>query len=324
MATATENVTGIDVRRVAGHIGAEIAGVDLSAPMGEAVMAGIRAALLRHKVIFFRGQRLSHADHIAFGRRFGALTRRPGRKHGVHPEGYPEVLVIDPEVEDTRHGRRFEQRMRPKALRHDSGWHVDLAAAVNPPAISVLRAETVTEYGGDTQWTNLAAAYQGLSGPLQALVDGLHAEHALYAACELLLSEERDVEIIRRLTEDTLLSAHPVVRVHPETGEKALFAPPASVSRLIGLLPWESRHLLELLYEHIGRPEHTVRWRWTAGDVAVWDNRAVAHLQPSDLDHTDHRRRLYRVTVLGDRPVGPDGFTSEAVRGEPLTACTDA
>ncbi|AJT69460.1 hypothetical protein T261_7863 [Streptomyces lydicus] len=324
MATATENLTGIDVRRVAGRIGAEIEGVDLSAPIPDTVMAGIRAALLRHKVLFFRGQRLNHAEHVAFGRRFGTLTRRPGRKHGVHPEGYPEILTVDPDAEDTRYGRRFEERLRPKALRHDSGWHVDLAAAVNPPAISVLRSEVATEYGGDTQWTNLVAAYQGLSGPLQALIGGLRAEHTLYAACELLLSDEEDVEVIRRLTEDTLLSVHPVVRVHPETGEKALFTPPASVARLLGLLPWESRHLLELLYEHIGRPEYTVRWRWAVGDVAVWDNRAVAHLQPADLDHTDHRRTLYRVTVLGDRPVGPDGFTSEAVRGDPLTACTDS
>ncbi|WP_275460823.1 TauD/TfdA dioxygenase family protein [Streptomyces noursei] len=319
MAAATQNVAGIDVRRLAGHIGAEIAGVDLTAPMSDATMAGIRAALLRHKVIFFRDQRLSHADHIAFGRRFGALTRRPGRKHGVHPEGHPEILIVDPDAEDTRYGRRFEERLRPKALRHDAGWHVDLAATVNPPAISVLRSEVVTEYGGDTQWTNLVAAYRGLSGPLQALADGLRAEHTLYAACELVLSDEEDVEVIRRLTEDTLLSVHPVVRVHPETGEKALFTPPASVTRLLGLLPWESRHLLELLYEHIGRPEYTVRWRWAVGDVAVWDNRAVAHLQPADLDHTDYRRTLYRVTVLGEPPVGPDGFTSEAVRGEPLT-----
>ncbi|MFE7116847.1 TauD/TfdA dioxygenase family protein [Streptomyces sp. NPDC057654] len=318
--TAPQNVAGIDVRRLAGHIGAEITGVDLAAPMPDAVMAAIRAALLQHKVIFLRGQRLSHADHVAFGRRFGELTRRPGRKHGVHPEGYPEILIVDPDAEDTRYGRRFEERLRPKALRHDSGWHVDLAATVNPPAISVLRSEVVTEYGGDTQWTNLVAAYQGLSGPLRALADGLRAEHTLYAACELLLSDEEDVEVIRRLTEDTLLSVHPLVRVHPETGEKALFAPPASVTRLLGLLPWESRHVLELLYEHIGRAEYTVRWRWAVGDVAVWDNRAVAHLQPSDLDHTDYRRTLYRVTVLGEPPVGPDGFTSEAVRGEPLTA----
>ncbi|ANW17162.1 TauD/TfdA dioxygenase family protein [Streptomyces clavuligerus] len=320
MAIAAESSAGIEVRRLTGGIGAEIPGVDLAAPLSAAVLAAIRAALLRHKVVFFRGQRLSHPAHIAFGRRLGPLTRRPGPKHGVHPEGYPEILTVDPDAEDTRYGRRFEERLRPKELRPDSGWHVDLAAAVNPPAISVLRAETVPDHGGDTQWTSLVAAHQGLSAPLRELAAGLRAEHTLFAGCELLLSDEEDVAVIRRLTEDTLLSVHPVVRVHPETGERALFVPPASVSRIAGLLPWESRLLLELFHGHIGRPEHTVRWRWAAGDVAVWDNRAVAHLQPADLDHTDHRRTLYRVTVLGDRPAGPDGFASEAVHGEPLTA----
>ncbi|MFD3662983.1 TauD/TfdA dioxygenase family protein [Streptomyces sp. NPDC058659] len=322
MPTHSETFTRIGVRRVAGRIGADVEGVDLAKPIDAETMAEIRGALLRHKVIFFRGQHLDHADHVAFGRRFGELTRRPGRKHGVHPEGFPQILTVDPDVDDTRYGRRFEERLRPKSQRHDSGWHTDLAAAVNPPAVSVLRAERVTEFGGDTQWTNLVAAYEGLSGPLQELVDGLRAEHTLYAASRLLLSDSEDVEIIRKLTEDTLLSVHPVVRVHPETGEKALFTPPASVTHIVGLLPWESRRILELLFEHLTRPEYTLRRRWAAGDVAVWDNRAVAHLQPSDLDATEYRRTLYRVTVLGDRPVGPDGFRSESVHGEPLTAFT--
>ncbi|MFI6646561.1 TauD/TfdA dioxygenase family protein [Streptomyces sp. NPDC050529] len=311
---------GIGVRRLAGRIGAVLDGVDLAVPLTGSAITSIRAALLRHKVVFFRGQRLGHAEHIAFGRCLGELTRRPGRKHGAHPDGYPEILTVDPHVEDTRHGRRFEERFRPKALAPYSGWHVDLAAAANPPAISVLRAEVVPPYGGDTQWTNLVAAYQGLAEPLRALADGLRAEHALHAATRLLLSDKEDVEILRRLTEDTLLAVHPVVRVHPETGERALFTPPASVTHLLGLLPWESHHLLELFHGHIGRPEYTVRWQWAPGDVAVWDNRAVAHLQPADLDDSEHRRTLYRVTVLGDRPVGPDGFTSEALRGEPLAA----
>jgi taurine dioxygenase len=320
MAAYTDSFTRIDVRRIAGRIGAEIEGVDLAKPLDGDTMAEIRSALLRHKVVFFRGQQLSHADHVAFARRFGQPTRRPGLKHGVPPEGFPEILTIDPDVEDTRHGRRFEERLRPKSLRPDSGWHVDLAAAVNPPALSVLRAAVVTEFGGDTQWTNLVAAYEGLSRPLRDLIDGLRAEHTLFAAYQLLLSDPEDVEVLRKLTEDTLLSVHPLVRVHPETGERALLAPPASVTHVVGLLPWESRRILELLFEHISRPEYTLRHRWAAGDVAVWDNRAVAHLQPSDLDHTAHRRTLYRVTVLGDRPVGPDGFVSEPVRGEPLTA----
>ncbi|MER6379339.1 TauD/TfdA family dioxygenase [Streptomyces sp. NPDC001250] len=317
-----EVVSKTDVRRIAGKIGAEIRGVDLRAldEYGADTMGEIRAALLRHKVIFFPGQHLDHAEQVTFARRFGEVTRLPGSKHGTHPEGFPEILVVDPDVNDARHGLRFEERLHRKSARHDSGWHVDIAAVVNPPAISVLRCEVATECGGDTQWTNLVAAYEGLSRPLRQLADGLRAEHALHAGVRLLFSDEEDLEIIRKRARETLMSLHPVVRVHPETGERALFLPPASVSHLAGLLPWESDGVLDILFAHLSRPEYTVRHHWAPGDVAVWDNRAVAHLQPADLHYTDYRRRMYRVLVLGDRPVGPDGFTSESVRGEPLTS----
>lgn len=316
----TEESFKTDVRRIAGRIGAEIRGVELSEPdkLGPDTMAEIRAALLRHKVIFFAGQHLNHADHVALARRFGEVTRLPGSKHGTHPEGFPEILVVDPDVNDARHGMRFEERLHRKSERHDSGWHVDVASVVNPPALSVLRCEVATEFGGDTQWTNLVAAYEGLSRPLQQLADGLRAEHALHAGVRLLFSDEEDLEIIRKRARETLVSLHPVVRVHPETGEKALFLPPASVSHIAGLLPWESDGILDILLAHLSRPEYTVRHHWAPGDVAVWDNRAVAHLQPADLHYTDYRRRMYRVLVLGDHPVGPDGFVSESVRGEPL------
>ncbi|OKH99003.1 taurine dioxygenase [Streptomyces sp. CB02923] len=320
----TKRPSGIEVRCVAGKIGADIRGVDLTA-MDEhepGTMREIRATLLRYKVIFFRRQRLSHATHVAFARRFGEVTRLPGSQHGTHPEGFPEILIVDPDAKGARLGLRFEERLYRKSLRHDSGWHVDIASAVNPPAISVLRCEVATEYGGDTQWTNLVAAYEGLSRPLQQLADNLRAEHALHAGVRLLFSDEEDLEIIRKRLSQTLLTLHPVVRVHPETKQKALFLPPASVSHVDGVLPWESDGILGLLFAHVSRPEYTVRHHWEPGDVAVWDNRAVAHLQPADLHHTDYRRRMYRVLVLGDRPVGPDGFVSTSVRGEPLKPFT--
>ncbi|MEV0845864.1 TauD/TfdA family dioxygenase [Streptomyces sp. NPDC049954] len=309
-----------EIRRVAGKVGAEMQGIDLSDPekLAPGAVAEIRAALLLHKVVFFPGQHLDHAAHVAFARLFGETTRLPGAQHGTHPEGFPEILVVDPDIEDTRHGARFEERLYRKSPRHDSGWHVDVASVVNPPALSVLRCEVATEFGGDTQWTNLVAAYEGLSRPLQRLADGLRAEHAVHAGVRLLFSDEEDLEIIRKRAKATTASLHPVVRVHPETGEKALFLPPASVSHIAELLPWESDGVLDVLFAHLSRTEYTVRHRWTPGDVAVWDNRAVAHLQPADLHYTDYRRRMYRVLVLGDRPAGPDGFVSEAVRGEPL------
>lgn len=309
-----------DVCRLAGRIGAKIGGIDLRYPekLGPGTIAEIREALLLHKVIFFSGQQIDHSGQIALARRFGEVTRLPGAKHGTHPDGFPEVLVVDPDVDDSRHGMRFEERLHRKSNRHDSGWHVDIASVVNPPAVSVLRCEVATAFGGDTQWTNLVAAYEGLSRPLQQMADGLHAEHTPHAGVRLNLSDEEDLEVLRKQTREPLVSRHPVVRVHPETGERALFLPPASVSHIDGLLPWESSGILDILQAHISRTEYTVRHHWTPGDIAVWDNRAVAHLQPADLHFTNYARRMYRVLVLGDRPVGPDGFVSESVRGESL------
>ncbi|MFE7120633.1 TauD/TfdA dioxygenase family protein [Streptomyces sp. NPDC057654] len=321
-----ERDSGIDVRRVAGKIGANVRGVDLRelAKLGESsgTVGEIRAALLRHKVLFFREQQLDHVGHVAFARLFGEVTRLPGAKHGTHPEGFPEILVVERRAAGGGRGPGFEERLYRKSDRHDSGWHVDIASSVNPPALSILRCEVAPEHGGDTQWTNLVAAYEGLSRPLRQLADGLRAEHALHAGVRLLFSDDEDLAVIRKRAEDTLMSLHPVVRVHPETGQKALFLPPASVSHIAELLPWESRGILEILFSHLCRPEYTVRHHWEPGDVALWDNRAVAHLQPTDLHDTDYERRMFRVLIHGDRPVGPDGFRSEPVRGAPLRPFT--
>lgn len=310
----------LTVERVTGHLGADIHGVDLAGPLSPETVAGIRAALLTHKVIFFRGQKLDHTSHVTLARRFGEITRRAGARHGSHPDGFPEILTVDPEAEDARYGRDFEERYRRKWLRHDSGWHTDLASAVNPPAISILRSEVTPVYGGDTHWTNLAAAYRGLSEPLRKLVDGLRAEHTFFAGTQMLRSSTDDMKTLADHAPDALIAIHPVVRVHPETGERALFVQPASVVRVLDLLPPESGHLLDLLFEQITRPEYTVRFRWEPGCVVFWDNRATAHLPPVDLGHTEQHRTLFRISLLGDRPVGPDGFTSEAVVGSPLVA----
>lgn len=311
--------TPIEVRRIAGYIGAEMRGVDLSMTLSEVAVAEVRSLLMRHKVLFFRNQRLTHGTHVALGRQFGSLC--PGEMHGAHPEGFPELLAVDPKVDGERYGRDFEERNRRRWLTRDSGWHTDFTPAVNPPAICILRAEAVPPFGGDTQWTNLVAAYEGLSEPLQKLADGLRAEHVSLAGIERRVSEPDDVEVERAHGDEGLVSVHPVVRVHPETGEKALFVQPGAARRIIELTALESRRILELFFEQITRPEYTVRFRWEVGDVAIWDNRATAHLAATDLlGHSNYHRSLYRVTVLGERPVGPDGFQSESVVGDPLVA----
>ncbi|MET8145850.1 TauD/TfdA family dioxygenase [Sphaerisporangium sp. NPDC005288] len=310
------STTTLDVRRVAGHIGAEIRGIDISRPLDPSTVAEIRQALLAHKVVFFRGQTLDHAAQISFARRFGDLTHAHPHEDAP-PEEFPQILTIDPRRYEERYGKQYRELYRTRQYSYYSGWHTDVTAAVNPPAASILRAETVPAFGGDTQWTNLVAAYEGLSDPLRRLADGLRAEHRFLAGQQAAAEDGR---LLKRINDNLLVSVHPVVRVHPETGERALFVNPGFTDRIVGLSSHESRRVLELLYEQITRPEYTVRFRWEHGSVAFWDNRATAHLAPSDLDHLDVERTLHRVTLIGDRPVGPDGFVSEIVAGREFTA----
>jgi alpha-ketoglutarate-dependent taurine dioxygenase len=303
----------LDVRPLAARIGAEIHGVDLSRPLASDVVAGIRAALRRWRVVFFRDQDIDHAAQIAFGRQFGELTY--AHPHDDHPpEGFPQIYTVDP--------RRFESQLsrdQARAFRRRAssvnGWHTDVTPAVNPPAGSILRAEVVPPYGGDTTFTNLVAAYEGLSEPLQRLADGLRAEHRYRA---LYPGQPGSSPYGDRIERNRLVAHHPVVRVHPETGERALFVNPVFTSHILDVDPPDSRRLLDLFFEHIARPAYTVRFRWAPGSVAFWDNRATAHLGPQDLDDADTERVLHRVTLIGEVPVGPDGRQSELVEGVPF------
>lgn len=305
----------LTVRPVAGHIGADISGVDLSLPLSPEEVEQIRTALLRWKVVFFRGQRLDHASQIEFARSFGELTYAHPHDD-TPPEGFPEIFTIDPERFEQRYKDGLQQQQNRRKYSYFGGWHTDVTPAVNPPAGSILRAETVPEHGGDTTWTNTVAAYEGLSAPVRAFVDGLRAEHR-YGADQ---SPVGDSGYARRVNDNLLVAHHPVVRVHPETGERALFVSPGFTSHILDVTPRESRALLQLLYEQLTRPEYTVRFRWEPGSVAFWDNRATAHLAPNDLDHLQVERRLHRVTLIGDVPVGPDGRESELISGRPFTA----
>ena len=311
----TVSVRTLTVRPVAGHIGADIDGVDLALPLSEAEVQQVKEALQRHKVVFFRGQELDHAAQIAFARQFGELTYAHPHDD-TPPEDHPEIFTIDPTRFEERYGKGFREEYRKRQYSYFDGWHTDVTAAVNPPAGSILRAERVPEFGGDTTWTNLVAAYQGLSAPLRAFVDTLRAEHRYGGSSKVA----GDSEYAKRINENLLVAVHPVVRVHPETGERALFVNPGFTSHIVDVTPGESKRILELLYAEITRPEYTVRFRWEPGHVAFWDNRATAHLAPRDLEHLQVERRLHRVTLIGDVPVGPDGRSSELVSGRPFTA----
>ncbi|WP_280404552.1 TauD/TfdA dioxygenase family protein [Nocardia brasiliensis] len=308
----------ISVAPVAGHIGADIEGVDLSASLDGESIAEIRDALLSHKVVFFRDQKIGHAEQIAFGRRFGELTLRPRPQSGGALDEFPEICTISPTVDLERYGRDIEAHFRSRWTSAIGGWHTDMTHAVNPPMASILRAETAPTFGGDTQWTNLVAAYEGLSAPLRRLVDELHAEHSFWAGYQMAEHDEVDRPILEMVNARGMVAVHPVVRVHPETDERALFVSPSRTSHILGMSRVESRRLLDLLFEQITRAEYTVRFRWAPGSVAFWDNRSTAHIGAADVNAADGSRILHRVTLVGNIPVGPDGFTSTAVTGRPF------
>ncbi|MBD2123639.1 TauD/TfdA family dioxygenase [Trichocoleus sp. FACHB-262] len=289
-----------EVKPIAGRIGAKIIGVDLSADLSDAVIQEIRQALVQYKVIFFRGQTLDADGQVTFARRFGEVTTA----HPTVPSlpGHPEVLDLD-------YGRTAARA---------NNWHTDVTFVDRPPLGSVLRAIEIPPAGGDTIWANSVTAYQDLPDHLRNLADRLWAVHSNaydYAEAAVNLSEE--LKAYRKVFTSTVYeSLHPVVRVHPESGERGLFIG-GFVRQIQGLSTTESDHILRLLQFYVTRPENTVRWRWKVGDVAFWDNRATQHYAIAD--YGNQPRRVQRVTIAGDLPVGIDGQQSQAVKGDSST-----
>lgn len=306
MTTAPETPTtaselGLDIRPMAGHIGAEILGVDLSQPLTPELVAEIRATLLAWKVVFFRDQDLTQAQHLAFAQAFGEPTKAHPTLPSQFPD-YPQILLLDNQQMGGGGGMGGGGTV-------ESRWHTDVTFIPTPPMGSILRGVVVPPYGGDTQWTNLVVAYDRLSEPVKAMIDGLHAVHH-----NTLPIKRGDLpsKLAKQFLGDGLRSVHPVVRVHPETGEKILFVNPNFTSHIVELSRNESRHLLAMLYEHLTDAEFTVRFRWQPGSIAFWDNRSTSHLVPTDVPAGMHRS-MQRITIAGDLPKGPDGFESHAL-----------
>ncbi|MFP6749572.1 MAG: TauD/TfdA family dioxygenase [Alphaproteobacteria bacterium] len=308
-ATAGQN-DAIAVTPMTLHIGAEISGIDLGQPLAEAVRDGIRDALVKWKVIFFRDQHLDHARHVALARQLG----RPTIGHAVfgHVEGFPEIYSVA--KSRTANSNRAERLTTPW-----NGWHTDITAAVNPPMASILRGVTIPPFGGDTMWTNLAVAYDALSAPLKQFVEGLRGIHAF----DPPQGTKSDGDYGKSVKRRALKTEHPLVTVHPESGERLLFISPSFLKSIVGLSPRESQRILELLWEHLVRPEFTVRFKWRAGDIAMWDNRATAHLAPNDIFSSDLDRQLYRITLVGDIPHGVDGTPSKSLAGAPILSAEE-
>ena len=305
MEPASDESSGrVEVRPLSVHIGAELGRVDISGPLSAETVEEIRAALLRWKVVFFRNQNLDHASHVRFARYFGNPT--PGHVVFGGDSLYPEIYSI------AKH--RTANAGKSKLRRIWSDWHTDITAAVNPPFASILRGETVPPYGGDTMWTNLAVAYDRLSDTMRGFLDGLRAIHSFNAPS----SGQTAADYNEKTGEQDLVAEHPLVSVHPETGERILAVSPDFVKSIVGLEPRESQALLEMLWEHAVQTEFTVRFKWEPGSVAFWDNRSTAHLAPSDIFSTEFDRQFYRVTLCGDTLTGVDGRSSVALSGQPI------
>jgi alpha-ketoglutarate-dependent taurine dioxygenase len=283
MAVAAMAKNKIEVRPIAGAIGAEISGVDLGKELDEETVAAIRRVWLDHCVIFFRDQDLPPARFLAFAKRFGKVIEYPFIK-GL--EEFPEIIpVIKLEHEKTNFG---------------GIWHSDTSYLELPPMGTMLVAREVPPRGGDTMFANTYLAYETLSDGMKRLLDGLIAINTSAKADVSRTREDRVKAMKREDAKTEYVGEHPVVRTHPETGRKALYVNVGHTLRFKDMTVQESTPILEFLYQHQTRPEFTCRFNWRVGSLAFWDNRCALHNPVND--YHGYRRVMHRITLAGDKP----------------------
>jgi len=284
--------TDLDICPLSGRIGAQIDNIRLAGSLPDGTIASIEAALSKHKVIFFRDQgHLDDVEQERFAARLGELVAHP--TNPARP-GSTAILELD-----STDGRGRADR-----------WHTDVSFVDAYPKLSLLRAVVIPPFGGDTVWANTVAAYEGLPPALKTLAENLWAVHSNlydYAAVRPQASAAAAQQYEDVFTSTVYETEHPVVRVLPRTGERSLVLG-YFVRRFVGHSQSDSNHLFELLQSHVTRLENTVRWRWKAGDVAMWDNTATQHCAIND--YGDQKRVVRRSTVRGEAPIGADGRTS--------------
>jgi taurine dioxygenase len=274
------------VEPVAGALGAEILDVDLAGELSDDTVAAIRRAWLEHLVVFFRDQDLPPARFLAFARRFGEPIEYPFVK------GLDECPQIIPVL-----------KLEHETINFGGIWHSDTAYLDIPPMASMLVAREVPPAGGDTEFANMYLAYETLSEGMKRLIHGLVAVNSSAAADVSRTREDRLKDSARADARKEYSAAHPVVRVHPETGRRALYVNVAHTVHFEGMTEEESAPILRYLYRHQVRPEFTCRFRWRPGSLAFWDNRCAQHNAIND--YQGHRRLLHRITLAGDEPKGP-------------------
>jgi alpha-ketoglutarate-dependent taurine dioxygenase len=273
----------LDIKPITPVVGAVITGVDLTRPLDAPTVNRIRQSVLNQGAVFFRGQNLTRDQMAAFMENFGVLCTDPF-----------SVAALQPPVDEaTVHLMPTYGNRRATAI-----WHMDSTLAAEPAALLALRAVQLPESGGgDTCWGSMVAAYESLSAPVQAMIDGLSAEHSAYKTLPLLAGSNTGV------LQSTLRNTHPVVIVHPETRRKALYVNELWTERLVGLSQHESDCLLAMLWKHAQAPEFTMRWTWQVNDIVLWDNRSFQHYAVMDYQGT---RVLQKSYVRGERPRGPE------------------
>ncbi|NLG56670.1 MAG: TauD/TfdA family dioxygenase [Rhodococcus sp.] len=295
----TDSVAAQDVPTVVklgAHIGARIDGVQLSGALDAHTVETIQEALRTHKVIFFRGQdHLTDDEQYAFAQLLGS----PTTAHPTVTSRGTQILPIDSD-----YGKA-------------NSWHTDVTFVDRIPKASILRAIDLPDYGGTTTWASGVAAYNALPEPLKILADNLWATHTNvydYAATSVeRISNEKTAEYRAEFQSTYFETQHPVVRVHPETGERTLLLG-HFVKSFVGLTSAQSQALFQVLQHHAISLEYTTRWSWQPGDVAIWDNRATQHYAVADYD--DQHRRLHRITLAGDIPVSVHGEKSRSIAGD--------
>jgi alpha-ketoglutarate-dependent taurine dioxygenase len=292
----------LEVSPVTGTIGAELGGVDLAQDLDDETVADIRRALLDHKVVFFRDQTLDYAGQVAFARRFGNLTL--GHPTIQSPPDQPFLEEVD------------SAKGAPAA-----DWHTDVTFLDQPVSFTFLRGVVIPEVGGDTVWANTVNAYESLSSELRDLADTLRIVHTNVHPDTRIDGGRAEAhpewaESAKQFASTIYRAEHPAVRVHPETGKRALLLGGFAL-RVVGYPNDLSRSVIRAFQDAVTRPENTVRWHWRAGDLAIWDNRSTQHC--AIVDYGDAHRRCERVTVAGETPVGVDGRPGISLRGDAST-----
>lgn len=270
----------ITIDRITGNIGATIGGVDLRDPLPAETVEVLHKAILDYGVIFFRGQDITMDQYWRFMENFGQPHKEEST--GTDEDGPEDVLTGD--LVHTRYSTAV--------------WHADTTSLERPPIATALRAVLVPEFGGDTCWASTTAAYDALPQPMKSMLDGLTAVHSIEETFERMAEYSAPFRAGYSSRNETT-QVHPVVLTHPETGRKSLYVSECFTTRIVELDKAASQAVLGYLFRHIERPPFTMRWKWTANDMCIWDNRAVQHFAVPDYQTS---RQMQRIVIAGARP----------------------